>query len=382
VKVARRAPTGCGHAEAAARMSQSDHLTSPQNPSRPAAVSPVPTGVFVLGMHRAGTSAVARATHLLGVPTAAAEHLKDPSPVNPEGFWEIKALTEINDKLLQQPGWHWSTPPAPGEMDWAGDERVQGLRDRARRGIAELLPGERWIWKDPRNCITLPFWRQALDVVPVVILIHRDPLEVAGSLTRRDGFSKALGLSLWERYARSALSAAEGLPTLVVSYAQLLGSPDASTTILGDFLVDNGLEVGDAGREAAVDSLRPDLRRVAVDPQQLDTDPDVTDVQRRVAEAFTELEGAHEALAAPDLPPESARTALVLHERRAGRLSLRERNQRLHQRNNELQRQLEDTRTKLDETRVSKAGLRRKVKLMRDRPRYLPIPKDMGEPDA
>ncbi len=62
------------------------------------------TGVFVLGMHRSGTSATTRAINLLGVPLAANDELASPSPNNPTGFWEVTRLTDFNNKLLYELG--------------------------------------------------------------------------------------------------------------------------------------------------------------------------------------------------------------------------------------------------------------------------------------
>ena len=58
---------------------------------------PVEVGVFVLGMHRSGTSAVTRLISLLGLGTPPEEDLVQPTDENPKGFWESESLVAFND---------------------------------------------------------------------------------------------------------------------------------------------------------------------------------------------------------------------------------------------------------------------------------------------
>ena len=53
-----------------------------------------PRTICILGMHRSGTSTVARAVNLLGVSLGEDAKMMPPSPDNPEGYWEH---VEIND---------------------------------------------------------------------------------------------------------------------------------------------------------------------------------------------------------------------------------------------------------------------------------------------
>ena len=54
-------------------------------------------GVFVLGMHRSGTSAAARLVNFLGIPTCVDEDLLPTTEDNPKGFWESASLAALND---------------------------------------------------------------------------------------------------------------------------------------------------------------------------------------------------------------------------------------------------------------------------------------------
>jgi hypothetical protein len=91
-------------------------------------------------------------------------------------------------------------------------------------------------WKDPRNCITLPFWRTVAGPPVAAVFVYRDPVEVAGSLHVREGIGVTYGLALWDRYVRSACANLVGLPTMVADYARMLDEPAAWIRELEDFL--------------------------------------------------------------------------------------------------------------------------------------------------
>ena len=67
-------------------------------------------GVYVLGMHRSGTSALARVIDLLGVPVAD-DGLLAPSEDNPAGYWEPLDLVLFNQVLLRELGGRTMAPP-------------------------------------------------------------------------------------------------------------------------------------------------------------------------------------------------------------------------------------------------------------------------------
>ena len=86
-------------------------------------------GVFVVGMHRSGTSAAARLVNLLGIPTCVEEDLLLTTADNPRGYWESATLTGLNDRLLDALGCDWTCPvelTAGWEADLALEERGSG----------------------------------------------------------------------------------------------------------------------------------------------------------------------------------------------------------------------------------------------------------------
>jgi hypothetical protein len=274
------------------------------------------TGVFVLGMHRSGTSATARLVNLLGVPIGRRADLKPPSEVNKSGYWESNSLTAFNDHLLRDLGGSWAAPPRlpPG---WESAPWISGHRSLGRALFRWVHDSERWVWKDPRNCMTLPFWRRTLGAPSVIVLTHRNPLETARSLPHRYGVGKRLALSIWERYMRTALAASRGLPVFVMPYSGLLTRPRRWTDRLRAFLIERGVELGprDAGGRAAA-SIDPGLRHFSLADPALSSDPDLSSPQRELFAAIQQAIGEHETFAGLELPPESEDVEALLAARR------------------------------------------------------------------
>ena len=144
--------------------------------------------VCVLGMHRSGTSVAARLMNLLGVDLGAEEQLLSSQPDNPKGYWEYQPILDINEEILGRLGGNWHEPP-PSRPGWETAAEFADLRQRARDLVARTFASADWGWKDPRTCLTLPFWKRILPPVHYVICM-RSPAEVAASLEQREGLPR------------------------------------------------------------------------------------------------------------------------------------------------------------------------------------------------
>ena len=126
-----------------------------------------PPGTIVLGMHRSGTSAVARTMSLLGASLSRRGDVSGYDKSNPRGYWESRSLLVYNDGLLERLGATWNKPPSPlidvrSLVD--DDERI-----RAPSRISAGVFGPQILdWKDPRNCLLLEYWLEALELQPLV----------------------------------------------------------------------------------------------------------------------------------------------------------------------------------------------------------------------
>jgi hypothetical protein len=279
----------------------------------------VNAGIFVVGAARSGTSMVTRVVNLLGVPTVAEDDLKPADEDNPRGYFESRSLTSFNRRLLLEIG---GAPYslAPHFPDgWTEAPSLDPLREEARALMKSLHPATPWVWKDPRTGFTLPFWIDVARVDPVVVLVHRDPLEVADSLVRRDDAPIPVTLAAWERHNRAALVNARGLPTFVVRYERLLAAPRPVATEIASFLRGRGIEVTDPGPEVEA-FVEPGLRRSRADASA----PNLPSAEQTdLVRILQRLEGAHDALPAPELPAETPWVdGLLEAERETGMLEL------------------------------------------------------------
>ncbi len=153
--------------------------------------------LLVLGMHRSGTSATAGFLVQLGAAMAATPIRGDAN--NPRGYWEPEPLNSLHNRLLVEAGSGWDDWGLldTGRLAAAGGGAAATL---AAAFEAEFGDAALAVLKDPRICRFVPLWREVLaglGVAPKVVMPLRHPLEVAGSLARRDGMSEAAALLLW-----------------------------------------------------------------------------------------------------------------------------------------------------------------------------------------
>ena len=179
--------------------------------------------LVVAGMHRSGTSAMARVLSLAGA--ALPERVIQPGPDNPLGFWEPWEMVALSDEILSDIGSSWDDIFVHA-ADSAAWDRREAFLDRAQAFVAHNF-GDRPlpVIKDPRASALTRLWRQALvdgGYRPVYVIMARHPLEVAGSLAARDGFPTAKSLLVWAAYMLAAERDTRGESRVFVAYPDLI----------------------------------------------------------------------------------------------------------------------------------------------------------------
>lgn len=191
--------------------------------------------ICVLGMHRSGSSLIARILNLLGVYLGPEEHLVKPREDNPKGFWEHQQIVDLNDEILMRLGGNLYDPPE-FRAGWEYSAQFEDLRHRAQAILQrDFEQAKVWGWKDPRTCLTLPFWRQLVPLMRYVICL-RNPLDVALSLQRRNGFSLEEGSWLWLKYVTASIQHTAGQPRHWVWYEDAMQNPEKIISQLAQFL--------------------------------------------------------------------------------------------------------------------------------------------------
>ena len=243
-------------------------------------VCPVP--VCIAGMHRSGTSMITNLLHLSGLYLGPEQELLPPSPSNVHGHWENVRFLQINDQILCNMGAGWDHPPALAET-WQPERFPRILVERALALLHDFRDQEPWGWKDPRNSLTLPFWINLVPNAKVVICV-RNPLEVALSLERRNGFTYAHGLDLWTAYNLSLLVNTTPQQRLFTDYDCYFSDPQRELRRILDFL---GISVRRAILDQACNSIKTTLRHEQVTTHQFISvgfASDVLDLYRRITE--------------------------------------------------------------------------------------------------
>lgn len=244
--------------------------------------------IIVLGMHRSGTSAVTHAIGRLGAALGDETRMKK--------HYENIPLRKVNHDLLAVGDGTWDAPPAPGWLDTAPARRLASRgRQKVRQQFADA---DVLVWKDPRTCLTLPFWFDVFDEPPVFLFIYRHPTEVADSLKSRNKFGRGHGYALWERYNADALSSIDGFPTIVVEYGALVTDPEESLKAIAAALADFGAELPNDPTSTDHGLVAQERHHTAGDLEAIDGEV-ATSSQLELFRLLREIDGAHGQLKLP-----------------------------------------------------------------------------------
>lgn len=232
-------------------------------------------GVYIVGMHRSGTSALAGlVSQLSDLPAA---RLAQPS--NPGGQWERTDLRPALELLLADNDATWMHPPSSDRPLRVG--RLTGPYLSRSFGRVADAP---FLWKDPRLCLTIDFWLAQPQTEPKIIFIHRPVDDVASSLTKRNGWTMDRGRALWDRTNHNALIRLEGREVFVMSHARLLDDSRGVAEALQAWLE---LPADPAKRDSAAAMIRSEPSRSLLEPRS--ETADVSD-QLMVTDVLAQLD--------------------------------------------------------------------------------------------
>lgn len=184
-----------------------------------------PKAICIIGMHRSGTSTISRAVNLLGAYLGEEKDLMKPAVDNPEGFWERQDIADLDDRILAfyKKDWDCLVPQPEG---WHRSEGLAQLREEVKALISMHFSGKPlWAWKDPRTTIVFEIWKDAVAEMGAdltCLFVVRNPLDVARSHQKRDGFSLEKGFGIWFNYNLAALRSTDDVKRSFISYDRFL----------------------------------------------------------------------------------------------------------------------------------------------------------------
>ncbi len=194
--------------------------------------------IVVLGMHRSGTSAITRGLNVLGVDLG--ERLMPSAEgVNAKGFFEDLDVYALNVEILQAIGSDWDclAPIEPRDVETL---HRQGYFLRAvdlLRQKTNNIPI--FGFKDPRVTKLLPFWQSVFihcGFDTGYVLAIRNPLSVALSLAKRNGFSHEKSYMLWLGHTLTVIAHTQAYPRVLVDYDLLLEAPQTTIALIANQL--------------------------------------------------------------------------------------------------------------------------------------------------
>lgn len=179
--------------------------------------------ILIAGMHRSGTSAVARMVNLLGADLG--QSFIPPKEDNERGFWENEKFLTLHANFLAQFDCLWHDPIRFPE-NWLASKNASQFHDT----LAKLLESQfersaLFAVKDPRLSFLAPLWLPVLEnlgIKATFILPVRHPHAVAASLEKRDGFSRAHSNMLWLQHLVESEAVSSKQSRVFVHYDALL----------------------------------------------------------------------------------------------------------------------------------------------------------------
>lgn len=233
--------------------------------------------MFVVGMHRSGTSALVSAFCACGA-TVGDDVLAPLAGVNEDGFWEDRTLVKVNEALLSKAGLNWYSIQKSSKLAEFDEGDIRLGKKLLERGFGA---GKVEILKDPRLSITLPFWLmlcEELNIDARVCVIKRNAMESALSLEKRDGFPVSYGLSLVSSYQDQITQSVKQCDLIkTVEFAELLESP---TETLKSCISDLRLPLS-VDSIALSKVIRPTLKHQNVVTKN---NPEVSNIQKQLVE--------------------------------------------------------------------------------------------------
>lgn len=216
--------------------------------------------VFVLGMHRSGTSATMGALEKLRLYIGEPNNLVQPGIYNKKGFFEHRPLVKINEWFLEKMKSSWSDTQ-PLFIDW-NSEKTRHFKDIIKKYL-EMYFSRRTVFglKDPRLCLLLPAYisaAQELGYKPKFVIVLRNPQEIAASLAKRNHMPEKKALALTKKYVDSAFTYTRDYDKIVISFDDLVNQTDQVITKLKQFLPE--LEVTPATRYRVKSFITKDLK--------------------------------------------------------------------------------------------------------------------------
>lgn len=172
--------------------------------------------VIILGMHRAGTSLIAKQYHKWGVDLGTKLYKSDSA--NLDGYYENIEFVVHNNSLMSDVKSFWNYP-----------KLMKSVPSRGCETLVKQFTRPLWGWKDNRTVFTFPVWEPYIaDQNILFIVCTRNKKSVVKSLHKthanmfeeKDRTDEYFG-NLYDLYYETIEKITQGYPTTVVRYEDM-----------------------------------------------------------------------------------------------------------------------------------------------------------------
>ena len=185
--------------------------------------------IAVIGVQRSGTSAFTKGLQVLGVNLGGFYGQDVVGPDNEKGYFEDLEISFLDINMLNSIGYTWDNPVLP-----VFDDNTKQVLSSFYPIAANILQRRfestnLFGLKDPLIARLLPLWNEIFkDVGAEVsyIITCRNPLSVAKSMEKRDGFDIVKGCYIWLGAVTASLIHSSGYNRIVVDYDELMKDPE------------------------------------------------------------------------------------------------------------------------------------------------------------
>jgi hypothetical protein len=190
----------------------------------------------VTGMHRSGTSFVSDLLSRLGLDFGDKSGFYNADQWNANGYFEQIEFIDLNHRIITMfkntvggiellaSYLVYMTMPSRKILDRRAKKNKLALIKLSSQYADKVV-------KDPRFCLTLPYWKEWGDVTSCVVCL-RHPLEIAISLKKRQKVPLSLGLRFWDYHMKSLLQTIDHIPTLYLDFNHLAMGKNVETQLL------------------------------------------------------------------------------------------------------------------------------------------------------
>jgi hypothetical protein len=172
---------------------------------------------LITGMHRSGTSLVARMFSEAGADLGDPEGFYPADEWNPDGYFEQREIHAINMPLINGPWWKLTNfhLPSTKTILRRAESKAAQIEETAAKYQGKVV-------KEVRFSLTLPAWEKYGTEFESILICLRDPIAAAKSISKRYHVPMFNGYYIWTTYFTRLLENIGDRPVWYIRYGDIM----------------------------------------------------------------------------------------------------------------------------------------------------------------